>query len=52
LFLGIICAMLSSPVSLTSGGLEADHKGKSFKETPSWSLAIPLTHKINFPLLR
>jgi hypothetical protein len=44
-------ATLSSWVSLTSRSLEAGREEKSFKETPSWSLAfslISLTHTLIF----
>ena len=45
-------SQLSSWVSLTGESLEAAHEEKSSTEIPSWSLAFPLTHKINFPLQR
>jgi hypothetical protein len=45
-------SQLSSWVSLTSESLETAHEEKGSTEIPSWSLAFPLTHEINFPLPR
>ena len=52
LLMGSDESQLSSWVILTGESLEAAHEEKSSTEIPSWSLAFPLTHKINFPLQR